>query len=458
MKVRDFMNRIPKDKIIGTLTDKLAEKQNEKQVREEESGFAPKQLKSMPEIGPRPPKQRFLRNNQYFTICVYALVMLVLAAIIFKCIIDIDKTKASIGQIFSILSPFLLGALVAYVLNPMAQFFCRQIDRLTSRGSFKLKKNVQIILSIMITYVIVVGLIILIVVFVIPEIINSISDFVRYLPSAYRKFEAWLATLQTRFPNVDFSVISKTLSDTMPNLVTQLQNFAAQLTPALYQVSVSVASWIINLLLTIIVSIYMLYDKNRLMHIAWELIYAFLPEKYVPACQEIMAECNGIFSSFVVGKFIDSCIIGALCFILMSILGLDYVLLISIIVGVTNMIPYFGPFIGAIPGALIMLFIKPLHCLIFLVMILVLQQFDGLVLGPKILGDSIGMKPLGIIFAITVGGSVGGVLGMFLGVPIVAMISYFFQLYLGHRLKKNHISDSMVDRIMKQMGQENKDI
>ena len=135
----------------------------------------------------------------------------------------------------------------------------------------------------------------------------------------------------------------------------------------------------------------------------------------------------------------------------MTILRLPYTLFISMIVGVTNMIPYFGPFIGAIPGILILLFVQPIKALIFAIMVLCLQQFDGLILGPKILGESTGMKPLWIIFAITVGGSMFGVIGMFLGVPVVAILNYLLDLYLQFRLDKKNISEKTVDNAMKNM-------
>ena len=135
----------------------------------------------------------------------------------------------------------------------------------------------------------------------------------------------------------------------------------------------------------------------------------------------------------------------------MCILKLPYALVISVFVGITNMIPYFGPFIGAVPGILILLFIKPVKALVFAIMVLCLQQFDGLILGPKILGESTGMKPLWIIFAITVGGSMFGVIGMFLGVPVVAIINYLFDLYLQYRLKKKNISEALVDNAIKDM-------
>ena len=126
----------------------------------------------------------------------------------------------------------------------------------------------------------------------------------------------------------------------------------------------------------------------------------------------------------------------------MSLCQLPYAVLISAIVGVTNMIPYFGPFIGAVPGVLIMLLVSPIKALIFAILILVLQQFDGLILGPKILGDSTGLKPLWIIFAITIGGSIAGVLGMFLGVPVIAVLRYLLNRFLQYRLEKRNFQNS----------------
>ena len=245
--------------------------------------------------------------------------------------------------------------------------------------------------------------------------------------------------------------IIKPVSDTVPQLINTLQSLAADMLPALYSLSVSIAGWIVNVFITIIVSIYMLYDKRRIMRVCWKMIYAFLPQKYIPLCKEIVAECNRLFSSFVVGKFIDSLIIGILCFVLMTIFRMPYTLFISLIVGVTNMIPYFGPFIGAIPGILIILFISPLRAVGFAILILALQQFDGLILGPKILGDSTGMKPLWIIFAISIGGSIAGVIGMFLGVPLVAFLSYLLDRYLDHRLRKKSITDAMIDGALKNL-------
>ncbi len=397
--------------------------------------------------------QRFIKNNRYFTISIYAIILIIASAVIFKAVIDFGTTKAWFGQVFSVLSPFLFGALLAYVLNPIVQGISDAMAWIWKKLKFKRKLNhtAQKIISILITYVLVLGLIVLILVYVLPEIINNIVDFVNFIPSAYNSLLDLLGQLQEQYPDLDIESITNSLNNIVPDLISTLRTFATNMVPALYNVSVWIANWIVNLMITIIVSIYMIYGKKRLMHGGWRIIYAFLPEKYIPACHEILSECNRLFSSFVVGKFIDSAIIGVLCFVLMNILRLPYALLISVFVGITNMIPYFGPFIGAIPGILILLFISPIKSLIFIIMILCLQQFDGLILGPKILGNSTGMKPLWIIFAITVGGSMFGVVGMFLGVPIVAIINYLLDLYLKYRLQKKNIPETAVDDIIEKM-------
>lgn len=405
-------------------------------------------------VGDTPPgeSQRFIKNNRYFTICVYGVVMILASAIIFKMIIDIDKTKAWVGQVLGMLSPFIFGTLLAYILNPMVHVFYRLIQKLCDKAKWKLRHGLHTGLAIMITYTIVIGLILIMLRYVLPEIAENFGDFVNnFIPNAYNSFLLLLNELQERFPEIDIAALTKPLTDTLPDMISTARDMATNMVPAIYTLSMSIASWIVNLLITIIVSVYILYDKRRLMHGCWRLIYAFLPKKYIPACQEILTECNRLFSSFVVGKFIDSTIIGVLCFILMSIMRLPYVLLISIVVGVTNMIPYFGPFIGAIPGILILLFISPLQSFAFAILILCLQQFDGLILGPKILGNSTGMKPLWIIFAITVGGSIAGVIGMFLGVPVVAVISYLLDRYLTWRLQKRNISEAQVESALKNM-------
>jgi predicted PurR-regulated permease PerM len=184
----------------------------------------------------------------------------------------------------------------------------------------------------------------------------------------------------------------------------------------------------------------MLLDKEIMLKGIKKFIYATLDKPKAKSLIDTLKESNAIFSGFIIGKLIDSLIIGVLCFIFTSILKLPYAMIISIVVGITNMIPYFGPFIGAVPGGLLLLMISPAYCVKFIILIFILQQFDGLILGPKILGNSTGLRPFWIIFAITVGGWVGGVLGMFLGVPFVAVIANLVDKFINKQLTKKNIS------------------
>lgn len=382
-----------------------------------------------------PEKQKFIRNDKYFTISIYALIVVFISVLIIKAVISSSETIATLKGIMNVLMPFCIGILIAYVLNPLItrleQFFYRK---------FKRKKHgLSMVLSIAITYIVCLGLILLTLSYIIPQIINSITEIINYIPETYTALISFLNNLNEHFPNLDLEFLNQMAQSVIPDLINYLRNFTAELVPTLYVLSVSIVQWLVNLLIAIIVSIYLLAGKNDLFRSMRYMLYAFIPKKKLTPCLTTLSECNKIFSNFVVGKFIDSSIIGVLCFILMNIFRMPYALLISAIVGVTNMIPYFGPFIGAIPGIFILLMVSPFKALGFSVLILALQQFDGLILGPKILGDSTGLRPLWIIFAITVGGSFAGVLGMFLGVPTVAVIRYLFLGYIRKRLDRKNI-------------------
>ncbi|MDO5403115.1 MAG: AI-2E family transporter, partial [Eubacteriales bacterium] len=196
---------------------------------------------------------------------------------------------------------------------------------------------------------------------------------------------------------------------------------------------------IINFIISIMVSVYMISDHKNLFYHFKRLIYAVLPENTAKTSKNIIKESSRIFSSYIFGKALDSLIIGIICFISMLIFKFPYAVLISVVVGITNMIPYFGPYMGGVIGAIIIIIVNPIQTIFFAILILVIQQFDGLFLGPKILGDSTGLTPLWVIFSITVGGSLFGVLGMFLGVPVVAVLSYILNLTIEHFLKKKNV-------------------
>ena len=379
---------------------------------------------------------KFESNKKYFTICVYATGLLLVGCIIVKAIMDWDNTLVSLGHLRQVLSPFLIGALIAYMINPFVNQVLRLLERLFHHRFRLLSK----ILAIFLSYIVVLGFVSVALFYIIPQLIDTIAELVNLIPDAYKQVEGFLLNLENRYPDMDFAYINQLLQEMGPDLIRTARDFATNALPKLYEASMSVISWLINLLISLIVSIYMLTEKARLRYALKRLSFAFLKKEAAVSFLSTARECERIFSKYIIGKSIDSLIIGCLCFLLMNILRLPFTLLISVIVGVTNMIPYFGPYVGAIPGALLTLLMSPASCLIYLIMILALQQFDGLILGPKILGDSTGLRPLWIIFAFMLGGKLAGVLGMFLGVPIVAIFNYLLNKWLDKRLQEKQVT------------------
>lgn len=380
-------------------------------------------------------RQRFLPNNRYFTICIYAVTVILLGALIVRVVMTPFAVTNGIKRVLNVLMPFLMGILIAMIMNPIINWISQVMEQFLKVK----KKKVRIILASVLAYMLVLGLILICIIFIVPQVFSSISELVNSLPKMYRLTTDFFNNLQQHFPNTDMSDIQKTVNDMLPSLITTIRNFSTDIVPAIYSASVSIVQWLLNAIVAVIVSIYILGDKKNLKKLIKIILYSFVPEEYISGSIQILRECNNIFTNFMVSKALDSLIIGCLCFIFMTIFGLDYAVLISMVVGITNMIPYFGPFIGAIPGFLILLIVNPWKSLGFLVLILILQQFDGLYLGPKLMGSSVGMKPLWIIVSITLGGKIAGVLGMFLSVPIGAILVYLATLLIDRILLKKNI-------------------
>ena len=368
----------------------------------------------------------------------YIVLLVTVCTLIILCLANISVALNQIGKVISTLMPFILAFLLAYLLNP----FVISIKSLLNKVFFKNKaQRCCKYVSITIVYSIVIGLLTISIIYVAPQISNSIAELINKLPSMSRNSYEYIMGLSEKFPNAITNFISEKVQNIQPDFIGVGTDFLKALFPKIYLVSVSIFGIIYNCIFAVVISCYMISDKSNIKLLAKRAIYAFVPKEKCSKTWKILKECNNIFSGFLVGKTIDSLIIGVMCFILLSIINLPYATLISVIVGVTNMIPYFGPFIGAIPGILIYLIINPRDAIIFALLIFALQQFDGFYLGPKILGDSTGLKPIWVIFAIIVGGAYFGVFGMFLGVPVAAVFAYLINTIIKERLKKRNINE-----------------
>lgn len=210
--------------------------------------------------------------------------------------------------------------------------------------------------------------------------------------------------------------------------------------PYILNTSMAILSGVLNLIIAIIVSIYMISDNKNIFYHFKRFLYAVLPKKTADNTRIICKNCASIFINYIIGKSFDSIIVMIICFIIMLILKLPYAVLISVIVGITNMIPYFGPYIGGVIGGVIIVIASPIKLIIFVIMIVCIQQVDGLLIGPRIIGSTTGLKPVWVVFSITVGGALFGVIGMFLGVPVFAVLSYLLNITVQHFLDKRKVT------------------
>lgn len=348
-------------------------------------------------------------------------------------ILNWETVLSEIRRFVQVLMPFIFGIVLAFLINPLVN----SIMRVLNRFLFK-EKNSKVCkyMSVGLAYVVLLGALTVIIVYVVPQISESVKELFRSLETGYDYITNNREMIHEKYPYIPIDEIKDLLSKIVPqDVVGYGTNLARLVFPYIYSLSASFVSGFIDVIFAIVISCYIILDKTKILKSIRRIIYVFMDKKSAPVIWDTFRECNHIFNGFLYGKTIDSLIIGILCFVAMTILRLPYGLLLSVIVGVTNMIPYFGPFVGAVPGVLIFLVIEPKNAIIFAIMVLVLQQFDGLYLGPKILGEQTGIKPIWVIFAITVGGAYFGVLGMFLGVPTVAAILHIFDVFMERKIK-----------------------
>lgn len=392
------------------------------------------------DINPVIRKNRFQPNSRYFTIVIYGLMFVLGTILLVRIVGSFNNTVKLLGQALQVIAPFLVGAFIAFILYPLVRFFYRNLFKNTLHmKSDKLSKW----LSILVTYVIAIGVIAILMVFILPQLYTSITDIVDRLPVWYNNLTTIVDNFENRHADlgfIDYNLINEHLTSLYPKIISYLTDTLANLLPYVVNTSMAIVKGVVNLIISIMVSVYMISDHKNIFYQFKKLLYAVFPKQAADTARTICRESTNIFLKFMYGKAIDSVIIGIICFVCMNIFKFPYTVLISVIVGITNMIPYFGPYIGGVLGGIIIVIVNHVQVIFFAVMILVIQQFDGLFLGPKILGDSTGLKPLWVIFAIVVGGAMFGVLGMFLGVPTMAVICYILNIVVEHFLKKRNIT------------------
>ena len=348
------------------------------------------------------------------------------------------------GKIMSALEPILIGIFIAYLLNPLErriEVFIRKKAAKSTKHKTKWEKASRPI-AITLSVLFFISLVAFILVLIGPKLYETIEGLVTTLPRQAQNTVAWIKTYME-----NNSYIAKYAEDIITETTKYVQTFLkTEILPRSKDIVTSVTSGIVvflkallNFFIGIIVCIYVLSEKDHFKGIFKKALYAFFPKRASNVILKTFRKSDEIFGGFFIGKIVDSMIIGVLTYIVLLIFRIPYPVLVSVIVGVTNVIPFFGPYIGSVPSTLLILLASPIKALYFLIIILIIQQLDGNIIGPKILGDKTGLSSFWVIFAILLAGGVFGFWGMLFGVPAFGVIYYIIDEISEHFLSKKKL-------------------
>ncbi|MCI8341921.1 MAG: AI-2E family transporter [Firmicutes bacterium] len=370
-----------------------------------------------------------------------------LSIIFFFCIYRSKMFFEAISDFMSIIMPFIYGGVIAYLLSPL----CSMVDaRLVPVFNKKMKNakkaektagSISVLISMLVGIIVITGVFYL----VIPQVVESVKTIVAEFPQNSKKTYVWFINFLNDHPDIEeiydqffsnYIQKSKMFSD--EGLVGYLETFLTEVSAGV----LGFAGFLKNMLIGGVAAVYFLAGRRKFCAQAKKIIYAAFNRDLGNMIIDEVRYTNSIFGGFIRGKLLDSLIIGILCFIVMSVFKWPYPVLISVIIGITNIIPFFGPFIGAIPTSLIILTVSPIQSLYFIIFVVILQQFDGNILGPRILGETTGLSGFWVLFSILLFGGLFGFVGMIIGVPTFAVIYKLFSQFINWRLRKNSLPEA----------------
>lgn len=372
---------------------------------------------------------KFKRNEKYASIAIYSLMVIVLSTVFYLVVSEVDGVMIHLKLFTTIFTPIIIGFVMAYLFNFILVLYENKI-----LSNFKMKKNSKRFAGMLLTYLTVTTLVLLFLEFIFPQLVSSLVGLVNDIPSHVREINRIFNELSSNFNfNDEFNLI---IMEQFNNFMNYIITFASELIPKIGNFTRIILSSILNIILGLIISIYVLMDKETFAAQGKKVINAVFPKGASIKTMELIERADTIFGSFLSGKILDSLIVAVLTFVILIVFKMPYALLVSFIIGISNIIPFFGPFIGAIPSFFIILFISPQQAFIFLILIFVIQQIDGNIIGPKILGNSLGISPFWILFSLLVSGKIFGFVGLVIGVPMFVFIYSILKDLIEARLQK----------------------
>lgn len=347
-----------------------------------------------------------------------------------------------LGRGLSLISPLLLGICIAFIMNVLLRLIERLWDILMQRRKVQWKNRYKRPLCLCLTLIMITGSIFIILFMIVPELQRTAMEIVDMIPWYLNEIEHWTKEFSMKFSSgtitlPEFKIDTKAAMDVIGGFLTRSGESVFNKT---MEMTTSIFSTLFNLVLGLIFSIYILLSKEKLYSQCKKMLYAFLPEKKAAETIEVMKLTNQTFSKFVTGQFTEALIIGVLCFLGMSILSIPYATMISVLVGFTALIPVFGAFIGTAVGILMIITVNPMKAIWFVIFIVVLQQIEGNLIYPKVVGKSVGLPGMWVLFAVTIGGNGFGILGMLVGVPACSVLYALTRKTVYRKLKEKRIS------------------
>lgn len=392
--------------------------------------------------------RRFFRlDKKYLYWGVTAFCVIACAILFYMALNYIGLVGKALSSLARILSPFIWGLVIAYLLNPLVKglekkAFLPLLRRLFAKSRRHTGKTLSRALSVLCSELFMIALITGLFFLIIPQLYSSIETIVVNSPTYIETLTLWVERMLTDYPKLE-DYVTELLGRINNDLMGWLQSTVLpQLGSLLSNVSTGVRyvfTTIYNVVIGIIVSVYLLSNSEGYAASSKRMLYSILSPETAKKLIDGLKFTDKTFIGFLNGKLLDSAIIGIICYIVCAILNMPYALLVSVIVGVTNIIPFFGPFIGAVPSAIIILMVSPFKCLVFIVFIIVLQQIDGNIIGPKILGSSVGINGFWVMFSIILGAGLFGFWGMLLGVPVFVVIYTIINNGVERKLKRGDL-------------------
>ncbi len=397
-------------------------------------------------------------TKQHTQILVYTCGTILAAILLALVLLFPGKVFGLLGGLLRAISPVLIGLAIAYLLHPICRFF----DKKVLKGLHKKKPRPLLSrsLAVLLTFLCVAAVIALFIGMIVPQIKASYLDLEQRLDGYLQKVTTFTEGLINElvenggFAALDGLVDVEAVLDAVEGLVGRSLGLVGSLAGTIVNYSSKIVTVIANIIVSLIFAVYFLLQKEKLLGVISYLTDLLLPDKFGFSLRKWVSYTDKAFGSFIAGKLLNATMITLLNFVVFGLFDIPYYPLIALITGITDMIPYFGPFLGAIPSAFIILIADPIKVIWFVILVLVIQQLDGNLIGPKILGEKVGVDSLLIIVAITVGGGLFGVAGMFLGVPVFTVLQQAVREFTNNRLARKRLSTKTEDYGKKEVAKQ----